>query len=267
MEAVQTIQADRGVQRGLMIFAYEGIRLRESCWIDGKPYFTMRAIGEWLEAKHPNRYVKKIIERNPHILTFRTFVNLTNVEGDRNVTREVEVFDPIGLQLIIFESHQPKAKQYKIAVAHLVYDYATGNLKPFKWSGDIASAISQIISMPAGSKRKLKVFELAKETGKAWGTIYRMAKKMNGENLKVKGDKPKKTRADAGSFVHYPEFQQAKDYLIGHPGAGGKEIQAALGIHYSTSSINRWIRYIRGEQWVKNHSDNSTENINIYYLR
>lgn len=242
VQAVPTDQAIPAMQKGLMVFSYEGIRLRESCWIEGKPCFTSRAIGEWLEVKHPNRYVKKILERNPHIKQFATFVNLTNVEGGRNITREVEVFDPIGLQLIIFESHQPKAKQYKIAVAHLVYDYMTGNLKPFKWSGDVSSALSQIISMPSGRKRKLQVLELAKEMGKSWHMIYRMAVRMNGENLKTRAGKPKRTRKDKGSFCNRPEFQQVMEYRKTHPDAQGREVKRVMGSSIGEATINRWIR-------------------------
>lgn len=243
---VQADQAVPSVQGGFIPFSYEGIMLRESCWHEGKPCCTSRAIGEWLDVKHPDRYVRKILERNPHIKQFATLVNLTSVEGGRKVTREVEVFDPIGLQLIIFESHQPKAKQYKIAVAHLVYDYVTGNLKPFKWSGDVASALSQIISLPAsGGKRKLLVLDLAKELGKSYTTIYRMAAKMNGENLKTCGGKSRKTRKNKASFIHLPEFQQVADYEKDHPGAGGREIKIATGISFSESTINRWVRYIR----------------------
>lgn len=250
MDTQQTIPAV--VQGGLIPFCFENIRIKESCWLNGIPNYTMRGIGEWAEYEHPDRAIHKIVERNPHILAFSSLVKLTNELDTGKGTKyqrknEIRVFNPIGFQLIVNKSNQPKALAFQVAVAHLVVAYMTGNLKPFKWSGDIASALSQIISMPAGSKRKLKVFELAKETGKAWGTIYRMAKKMNGENLKVKGNKPKKTRADAGSFINRPEFQQVKDYVTEHPNAGGKEAKAALGIHASVCSVRRWVRYIRGE--------------------
>ena len=262
MEAVQAIQADRGVQRGFVPFSYEDIRIKQSCWDNGVPYFTMRAIGEWAEYKNPDEAIYKIVHRNPHIRQFSKIIKLKVIdeypkEGHSLPklgsecplrTREIEheVFDPIGLQLIINKSNQPKAIAFQVAAAPLVVAYMTGNLKPFKWSGDVSSALSQIISMTSGSKRKLKVFELAKETGKTWNTIYRMAKRMNGENLKTKGNKPRKTRANKDSFINYPEFQQVINYSKEHPAAGGKEIQAALEIPYSTSSINRWIRYIRG---------------------
>ena len=270
MDTQQTLQITPIIQRGFVPFSYEDIRIKQSCWDNGVPYFTMRAIGEWAEYKNPEKAIFKIIHRNPHIRQFSKIIKLKLIDdypkeghsvpnlgtecparlaGESSLrTREIEheVFDPIGLQLIINKSNQPKAIAFQVAAAHLVVAYMTGNLKPFKWSGDVALALSQIISMTSGSKRKLKVFELAKETGKHWNTIYRMAKKMNGQNLKTKGNKPRKIRANKDSFVNYPEFQQVINYSKEHPAAGGKEIQAALEIPYSTSSINRWIRYIRG---------------------
>lgn len=96
MEAVLAIQANQGTQKGLMIFSYEGIKLGKNCSIGGEPC-TSRAIGEWLNAKYPDKYVRKILERNPHIKQYATRIKLPNDEGGRNVTREVEVFNAIGL--------------------------------------------------------------------------------------------------------------------------------------------------------------------------
>lgn len=253
MEAVQVVPKEQEVQKGLMVFTYEGIRLRESCWIEGKPYFTPRAIGEWLEYKFPREAINKLIKRNPHILTFSSEVNLTselNTGKGTKYEREADarVFDPIGFQLIINKSNQPKAIAFQVAVAHLAYDYATGNLKPFKGSGDIAAALSQIISMRAGRERKLKIIELARELNKSKSTIYSMAEKLNGENLMTRAGKPKRTRKDKNSFCNRPEFQQVKTYLIDYPNTGGKEIKTVLGITYAAHTINRWIRYIRSHK-------------------
>ncbi len=109
-------------------FIYGGIEIKETCFTDITPWFTRRAIGEWLGYKHPQKAVDKIIERNPHIQNpeWETAVNLTVVEGGKQVVRTIKVYNPIGLQLIVFESRQPKAIQYKIAVAKLVNDMMTG---------------------------------------------------------------------------------------------------------------------------------------------
>lgn len=108
-------------------FQYGRVQLREATHINGTPYFTRRAIGEWLRYKHPRKSIDKIIERNPHIENseWATTVNLTAVEGDRKVSRTIEIYNPIGLQLIVFESRQPKAIEYKVAVAKLVNDIMT----------------------------------------------------------------------------------------------------------------------------------------------
>lgn len=103
-------------------FEFENIKLKEACWINGDPYFTRRAIGEWLEYADPKEAIEQTIRRNPHIQDSRwsTTVKLTAFDGKGY---ETEVYSPIGFQLIVFESSQPKAKIYKVAVAHLVVAY------------------------------------------------------------------------------------------------------------------------------------------------
>ena len=109
----------------LSTFHYGDIELKESVFIKGMPYFTRRAIGEWLGYDNPQKSIDKIIERNPHIENpeWSVTVNLTGTDGKKYDTR---VYDAIGLQLIVFESRQPKAIEYKIAVARLVSDIITG---------------------------------------------------------------------------------------------------------------------------------------------
>ncbi|WP_027358395.1 BRO-N domain-containing protein [Desulforegula conservatrix] len=131
-------------------FTYLDVSLKESVYINNVPYFTRKAIGEWLGYDRPQEAIDKIIRRNPHIDNpeWSTTVKLTVVQAswksvppklrdteghdhtpqtgvyDREI--ETRVYDPIGLQLIVFESRQPKAIQYKIAVAKLVADMASG---------------------------------------------------------------------------------------------------------------------------------------------
>lgn len=45
-------------------FCFEGITLKEVCWLNGHPYFTRRAIEDWLNAEHPQKYIDNIIDRN-----------------------------------------------------------------------------------------------------------------------------------------------------------------------------------------------------------
>ena len=113
--------------QSLTPFSCVGVNIRESCWLEGKLYFTRRAIGEWLEAKKPQTYIDNIIERNPYISDPRWSVtlNLRATDGKKYLT---ELYDPISLQLIIMESKLPKALEYKIAVATLVWAYATNNI-------------------------------------------------------------------------------------------------------------------------------------------
>lgn len=252
-------------ETNIIPFSFQGMALRESCWIDGKPYFTRRAIGEFLGYERPRAAIHHILTRNPYILKYRTVVNLTTVEASptvsnletvggqqtvvksttvevgRTVSRELEVFDPIGLQCIFFESHQPKAIQYKVAAAELIWALINGDLKPSKWSlkGDLVSAARQILSLPEGRKRRALVVDLAAREGCTATNAYRRIFKATGERLKTKSGKPRRTRAN---YRSRPEYQQALNYKREHPKAMGAEIRAVLGLSVSASQINFWMR-------------------------
>lgn len=231
-------------QSAFMPFVFEGMALKESCWMNGKPYFTYRAIGEFLEYEHPDRSIHNLVKRNPHILTFRTFIKLMSVEGSRNVTREVEVVDPIGLQLVINKSNQPKAIAFQVAAAHLVYAFMAGELKPSKWSqrGDLVSAARQILSLPEGRKRKRIIVDLAEREGLSLQQTYRRITMATGERLKGKTGKPRKPRSDKDSHKNTLEYIKMAEYLKAHPTAKGAEIKRELRLNIPHTRINAWIR-------------------------
>ncbi len=168
----------------LIPFSFEKVRLKESCWIEGKPYFTGRAIGEWLEVKYPDRYVHKIVERNPHILQFSTEIDLPVIqssgkehtrqfdEGGQTYERimKLRVYDPIGFQLIINKSNQPKALAFQVAVAHLVVAYMRGELAPVS---PFENRLSDLINLRPQSRRRAEaVRKMASEMGLSTRTIY-----------------------------------------------------------------------------------------------
>lgn len=219
-------------------FQFEGMRLQEACFISGNPYFTGRAIGEFLEYDHPDRAIHKTVERNTHIKEFSTLVILTNVEGKRDVTREVRVYDPIGLQLIINKSNQPKALAFQIAVAHLVLAFMQGKIKPKVWSPDRIAAIKQILSHPPTFRRSELVRDLAVREGKTGATVYNWIEKI-GDLKTRKGNK--RHRSNAGQSLYPQEKQRAITYHTEHPKAGGKEIKKKLGFNISSATINRWL--------------------------
>ena len=189
----------------LIAFKFQEVSLQEACWIDGKPYFTRRAIGEWLGYKNPRDAIDKIIARNPHIdcpvppklggtagryQWSRTVPKLGTVDGKKYDTR---VYDPIGLQLIVFESRQPKAIAYKIAVANLVWAFMNGEIKPSKWSerGDLIAAARQIHSMRPCVARGPLMRDLAEREGCSLSTIYRRIARVSGKRLREKVRKDK----------------------------------------------------------------------------
>lgn len=124
-------------------FNYLDVSLNEAAYINGVPYFTRKSIGEWLGYEEPQKAVDRIILRNPHIDNpeWSVHVNLTCTDSKNYL---VNLYSPIGLQLIVFESRQPKAIQYKIAVAKLVADMASGRFF-------INSTLDLINSIPSRS--------------------------------------------------------------------------------------------------------------------
>ena len=223
-------------------FIYNDIAIQESCWIDGKPYFTRRAIGEFLEYKHPQKAIDNIIERNPYIDNPRWSVtlNLRATDGKKYATK---AYDPISFQLITFESHRPKAIRYKITVAKLVWALMTGNLKPSKWSqkGDLVSAARQILSLPHGRKRGALIRDLADRDGVSLQTAYRRIQMATGKKLKTTKGKAIR-RSDKGSTIYPEEKEQVLLYIKEHPDSGGAAIRKALCLTVSADRINVWIR-------------------------
>ena len=106
-------------------FQYGEVKIREAAYILGTPYFTRRAIGEWLGYNDPQKAIDNIIERNPHIQNPKWAVPL-KLRGTDGKIYATTIYHPIALQLIVFESRQPRAIEYKIATAKLVFDIMTG---------------------------------------------------------------------------------------------------------------------------------------------
>ncbi len=105
-------------------FQYGQIQLKEATHINGTPYFTRRAIGEWLGYSNPQKAIDNIVKRNPHIDNPEWAVPL-KLRATDGKNYGMTIYSPIGLQLIVFESRQPKAIEYKVAVAKLIHDIMT----------------------------------------------------------------------------------------------------------------------------------------------
>ena len=217
-------------------FMFDQIRLKEACWINDEPYFTRRAIGEFLEYPYPNQAIRKIIERNPHINDpkWSSVVNLgtelDSGKGPNNTyTRESEirVYNPIGLQLIIFESHQPKAKAYKVAVAHLVYAFMRGELKPVKKETDISAQnfyfqCKEILKLAPYSERPAAIKQLSIKHRKPAGTIRYWMKRIE------RGENPAETRLHRRSlgclYINKDTESEIRALINKNPGITVKDI-------------------------------------------
>lgn len=212
----------------LIPFSFKEVRLKESCWIEGKPYFTRRAIGEWLGYRNPVKAISKLVDQNPHIKQFATTLNLRVTDEFKRVysvtksdteqhtrTREIEteVYNPIGLQLIINKSNQPKALAYQIAVAHLVVAYMKGELIPVS---PIEIKLNDLVNLRPQSRRRAEaVRKVASELGLSTRTIYEYLQRLE-HNEPVK--KTRKAMTYKGYSNKYEGIYQAViEHIKTHP--------------------------------------------------
>lgn len=94
-------------------FAFGDIELTETLSIGGVPHATKTAIGTWLGYADPRVAINKILERNPHLMTWSVDVKLTSTDGKNY---DSSVFHPVGFLLIVMESGQPRAVARDIEV-------------------------------------------------------------------------------------------------------------------------------------------------------
>jgi len=219
-------------------FFFQQIRLEEACWIDGIPHFTREAIGEWLGYRDPQRAVAKIIKRNPYINNFSTVVKLTTVQSTGKGEKyeremEIRVYNPIGFQLIVFESHQPKAKAYKINVANLTLAYVQGRLTPPQ--GPLTFQVMDITCLPEHSReRGDAIRELAQDLNKSPWTIRRYIKRTENNEPLVK-------KTPTGYAWKRSREAKAKAERLHKrlPGMKYKDISRLLNINIRT--IYKWL--------------------------
>jgi len=225
-------------------FIFQNIRLKEACWLDDEPYFTRRAIGEWLEysPKTQDRAIAKIIERNSHINQFSVLVKLTSADGKKY---EQNVYNPIGFQLIVFESRQPKAKAYKIMVAHLVYAFMKGDVQPPRSLEMVRAQIqceeASALKIPA--ERAIAVNYLAEYYKKHRGTVYRWIQRIDqGESLQRKPNPLKGKRRAVG-----PEDMEIIRRMVEeNPGITVKDIRKQMPyLTCSSATISTIKGYIK----------------------
>ena len=124
---------------------FNGIEL--DCYVEpeqedrGDFWATREQIGRLLEYEEPMKAVAKIHERHAERLDkFSTIVKLTQVEGSREVSREVTVYSFKGLLEICRYSNQPKADA--------VMDWL------FEVADEIRRSGSYILSRPASPEEK-----------------------------------------------------------------------------------------------------------------
>ena len=208
------------------------------CYTDGNNnngdfWATREQIGRLLEYGDPMRAIAHIHQRNADRLDkFSTVVNLSTVEGNRTVTREVIVYNFKGLLEICRFSNQPKA--------NAVMDFLWNVADEIRQNGFYATPakVEEILQDPDNWIKVLTAYkdEMAKN------------EKLELKNLQlstqIAEDKPKVIFADA--------VATSKDsILIGH----FAKILCQNGINVGQNRLFAWFRehgYLiacRGERW------------------
>lgn len=100
-------------------------------WMNGnrEPFMTMDQIAEVLEYRD-RKGIEKIVERNPYLKDeeFSTTDNLSEVEGNRVVTRERRLFTRDGVMEVAFLSSKPKAREFRAWARRVLNAFMNGQL-------------------------------------------------------------------------------------------------------------------------------------------
>jgi hypothetical protein len=219
-------------------FYFKNIKIQESCWIDGKPYFTRLAIGKFLEYSNPQKAIDKIVERNPHIdnSAWSVTVKMTGTDGKLYDTK---LHDPIALQLIINKSNQPKAIAFQVAVANLVVAYMSGDLTDFSlddvhgYFKNLFNFSNMVVSLTSIPKRNRMILACAEKNGYTVRQVLNLVRQRTGVSLSSPRQIRRKFSDDYAKVVAYHRE---------HPHTGGRYIKLALGLSASERIINQWLR-------------------------
>lgn len=132
------------MQANISAFQFNDISLSQVVYRDGVPHATRASIGEWLEYADPQKAVDNILSRNPHIEAWGIPLNLRGMDDARDY--ETTAYHPIGFMLIVMESGQPRAKEFKQSVAEFVWHYVKPRDKSFKEETELLKLRRVILS-------------------------------------------------------------------------------------------------------------------------
>jgi len=237
------------VSHSIKPFRRFGVEIDECLWCDGKPYFTTEAIKDWLGYKKEKDPVSRVVRKNPYILQYSKEIEVLeeieqtgkalpprsggNAFKNRGETRttyrrtralKMRIYDPIGLQLIAFESRTPKAKAYKIKVARLVWALVEGKLATQTENQEKACDILAEAARAARWERRAHMERYMLLTGYTASTAYRHLEKAR------QGDSPfdKKYRNNTNYIVSKKLELRVRKMFFANPETPAKEIWRQL---------------------------------------
>jgi hypothetical protein len=273
------------VSHSIQPFRRFGVMINESFWIDGEPWFTAKAISEWLGLKVKDDAVQQIVRRNPYILEYSKKITVLDVEGrpfnlkgdtpkkslentankikrgGHQITtsdqinqekkpkpREMKItlYNPIALQLIAMESGTPRAQQYKIAAASLVWNLYKARMKKLTEAQIEKEKIllDEISALPGFKLKEIRKY--MKKTGCCRATAFnhlKMIKQGESPNdIKRKG--PHQNNLISGDYE-----MQIREIFFKNPNLGYKSIYKRIGKPESPSlsTVKLFVKKLKNE--------------------
>jgi len=195
-------------------FEIENVRLAEVCWLNGSPFFTARAIEEWMGYRSTKRgnSVLRLVDKNPAVLPFSVLTAVVSTDGKKYVTR---VFNVFGLNLLVSASNLPNKAVLAIQTTALLAASAAGQLKP-----PVAKLVDRysckplfdaILSSPHKSGNADIMKEAAARLGISWKTSYgRMQRYSQTGSLGTRHHERAKRQKDKAAAGYVPIIDYIK---------------------------------------------------------
>ena len=194
--------------------------------------FTRKAIGVAWDAKFPQQYIDKLIERHPDIgegmqvtVTCEPFT-VKGVTGQEYFVKTHDAFDIYQMSIC---SDLPRAKEFLKVFPEFLCAVCSGLAKP------LPPDIYQVAQLPDYSHDKRKFLEqIAQERGKSVATIRRMMDRIK------KGEPLGRPQVRYIQTRYREKFKEAIQLKKENPNLRGHQIAQKIGV--SKSVIYEWIK-------------------------
>jgi transposase-like protein len=194
--------------------------------------FTRKAIGVAWDAKFPQQYIDKLIERHPDIgegmqvtVTCESFT----VKGVTGQEYFVKTHDTLEIYQMAIYSELPRAKEFLKVFPEFLCAVCSGLAKT------LPPDIYQIAQIPDYTHGKGEVVgQIAQERGISIGSVYRMIRRIR------TGEPLEKPHGKYIQFRYREKFKEAIQLKKENPNLRGHQIAQKIGVPRSV--VYEWIK-------------------------